>query len=85
MGCPCKNPPGQSAKKTIIVRNPRSLKPVAPDAPVSRDDIRNGRTRRISEDVNADEKTTPERRQSYRRSRLPMGGFLSDTIRNQRT
>ena len=84
MGCPCKNPPGSSSKKVVVVRNPMTLKPLDSDAPLSREDIRAGRTRRVGDhplDQDPIEPSPP--RYVFRRvSRKPMGGFLSDTIRN---
>ena len=83
MGCPCKNPPGASNNKSIVVRNPHTLQPISPDAPLSREDIRNGRTRRIivETDASAHENATTSARR--KRSRAPMSGFLADTLRLQ--
>ena len=83
MVCPCKNTSGVPTKKTILVRNPHTLKPIQSDASsLSREDIRKGRTRRITEEIpENDEEVVTHRR--YRKTRLPMGGFLTDTMRNR--
>lgn len=82
MVCPCKNASGVPAKKTILVRNPHTLKPVQSDAAsLSREDVRKGRTRRITDETTEDDEIVTPRR--YRRTRLPMGGFLTDAMRNR--
>ena len=94
MGCPCANPPGASGKRVIVVRNPHTLRPLGSETPLSRQDIISGRTRRVTEPImpqEEDDVTTSSNDEKrvlavrlYRPTRKPMGGFLSDTIRNQR-
>lgn len=92
MGCPCANPPGKGGKP--VPRNPMTLKPISSNAPLSRQDIRLGRTRKeaavVSDEVESDpppnvdeEATAPRRPYRLVYRKRPMGGFLSDTMRKR--
>lgn len=93
MGCPCANPPGKGGKP--VPRNPMTLKPISSNAPLSRQDIRLGRTRKeaaVAHDDEVESAPPPDddeeaaaSRRPYRfvYRKRPMGGFLSDTMRKR--
>lgn len=78
MGCPCANPPGTSQKNVTLRTSRALLEPLGSDTPLSRNDVRVGRTRRVIQSPPQDAKRIGPKNRSRGLAFLkrPMGGFL---------
>ena len=79
MPCPCAAGGG-----VAVPRHPMTMKALNGNAPLSREDIRKGRVRRVPEEVDAKEEDVDVVVMRKPRRKRPMSGFLSDAMLRKR-